>query len=209
MSPGGTRDHIFPRHLFPKGGKYTNLPPRLLACQDCNNGLSQDEELFQQLELSWRALDTAIGRKVWDTKVRPNLQGKRPSLRPRILRYVELVPFIDQLGHQIGQWPVLNIPRQVVDRVMSKMVKGLYYMDTQSPLPADTQISVFWGGQNPNQIEKIVLPDILSKATKHVVGSEEILVYWRVTATDQPLASITWFAFYRWNTFCVVTMPPI
>lgn len=74
-----TLDHIFPRLLFPKGGNYSKLPPRLPACQECNSTLSKDEELFQQLVLSWRALDTPEARRVWDTKVRPNLRGNAPA----------------------------------------------------------------------------------------------------------------------------------
>lgn len=206
--PGTTKDHIFPRLLFPKGGSYPKLPPRLPACQQCNNALSQDEELFQQLALSWRALDTPEARKVWDTKVRPNLRGKRPCLRPRVLKYTELVPFVNQAGQQIGRWPVLKVPPEIVERVLAKMVKGLYYLETHTPLPINTEISVSFAQQNPSGIKKIDLPEIRSRAKRCVVGSEDILVYWRATAADQPLASITWFVFYRWNAFCVITLPP-
>ena len=87
------------------------------------------------------------------------------------------------------------------------MMKGLYYLETESPLPVNTQISVFFGGQDPSQIHKIMLPDILSMTKRCVVGSEDILVYRRAAVADRPEATITWFVFYRWNTFCVTTLP--
>lgn len=79
-----TRDHVFPRLLFPKGKSPTKLRT-LPACFRCNNELSKDEELFQQLLLSRRALDTDAAREVWDTKVRPNLNNSKPRLRQSVL----------------------------------------------------------------------------------------------------------------------------
>ena len=205
--PGDTLDHIFPRMLFPKSDAYTDLPRRLPACKECNNALSKDEELFQQLVLSWRALDTPQARRVWNTKIRPNLRGKRPALRHRVLKHTEFAPLVNQLGKQFGTWPVLKISRDVADRVLKKMAKGLYYLEAGNPLPPDVEMQVFHGGQNSAGIQKIILPEILETTKKVAVGSEDILVYYRAVASDQPMASMTWFIFYRWNNFCVATLP--
>ena len=201
-------DHVFPRLLFPRGAQFADLPPRLPACHLCNNILSKDEELFQQLILSWRTLDTSQGRRLYDTKFGPNLRGKRPALRKRVLRHTQLVPVVDSLGRSTGTWPVFTPPKEAIENVLKKMVKGLHFMETGTVLPLNVEISVFYGGQDPSQFYKLVLPDVLSMATRHVVGVEDILVYFRARATDDPLASLTWFVFYRWHIFCVAVLSP-
>lgn len=202
-----TRDHIFPRLLFPKGSDFSNLPRCLPMCYSCNNGMSKDEEIFQQLVLSWRALDTPQALQVYVTKVRPNIRGLRPGLRNQILQLTQLRPLVNELGQQIGQWPVLEVPRESMEHVLWKMVKGLHCLETNTILPSDTEITVIYGGQNSNEIHRLILPDVLSKAKRKVVGSEDVLVYWRAKAGDNPIASITWFVFYRWHIFCVAVLP--
>ncbi len=171
--------------------------------------LSKDEELFQQLILSWRALDTPQGRRLYETKLGPNLRGKRPGSRKRLLSYTQLVPVIDSLGRTMGTWPVFFPPRDAIDNVLKKMVKGLHFQDAGTVLPARADISVFYGGQDPAKFQKLVLPDIFSKSTRQVVGSEDILVYFRAKAGDDAVTSMTWFVFYRWHVFCVIVSPSV
>lgn len=204
-----TRDHVFPRSLFPKNSGFTNLPPQLPACLQCNNGLSQDEELFQQLVVSWRGADTEQGRRLYRTKAGPRLRS--PSglgLRKKLVEHARFAPLVDEVGRVVGAWPVVEMPRGFVDRVLQKIVKGLYYYETGSVLPPDVQIDVGYAGQNPNEFHKVDLPEIRAAAARTVVGSEDTLVYWRAVAADDPAASITWFCFSRWHIFCVTVLPP-
>lgn len=200
---GDTRDHVFPRLLFPKGKAPTNLIT-LPACAQCNNKLSKDEEVFQQLILSGRALDTDVAREVWETKVRPNLKDKNRGLRQRVLRQTEIRKSVTFWGQQLHNWPVLNVDSASITRVLSKTVRGLYYLECRERLPDDVKIEV-WFSQD--QYERLIVPQLMPYARKTEVA-KDILTYWRVIAADNPAASMTWFVFYHWNVFCVATVPP-
>lgn len=201
-------DHVFPRALFAAGANFTNLPRRLPACHECNNSLSKDEELFQQLILSWRALDTSEGRSLYETKAGPNLRNRERGLRRRVVEHTKWVPLLDEMGKHVGAWPVMEVPREVVDRVLQKMVKGLYTFETGEVLPSEVEIDVRYAGQNPEEFHRVTLPDIIARSRRSVVGSEDVLVVYRGVAEDNVLATITWFVFYKWHIFCVTTLPP-
>lgn len=201
--PAVTRDHVFPRLLFPKGRAPTNLPT-LPACIQCNNQLSEYEEAFQHLILSGRALDTAVARAVWDTKVRPSLNNNKRRSRQTLLSHVEIQKAVTFWEHQLHDWPVLNVSRDVVDQVLGKIAKGLYFLEFGHRLPEDVRIEV-WFAQD--RYERLVDPELMPFVRKSEVA-KDILTYWRVVAADKPTASITWFVFYHWNMFCVITTPP-
>ncbi len=201
-------DHVFPRLLFPRGSAFSNLPPRLPACLQCNNRLSRDEELFQQLLMSWRAPDTEQGRRLYQTKAGPNLRGERGrrGVRERVLEHTRLVPVIDKMGRVRGKWPVMAVPKGGAERILEKMARGLHYYENATVLPNDADIDVQNAGQNPDEWDKVLDPEILAATSWTVVGSEDILAYRRAVAVDEPSVSITWFVFYRWHIFCVTVL---
>jgi hypothetical protein len=208
IKPGNTRDHVFPQLLFAHGSNFTNLPRRLPACENCNNALSKDEAVFQQLILSWRTIDTEEGRKLYETKAKPHIRDESRRLRETIRNLSKFYPVLDESGTVLGAWPVMEVDRGIVDRVLGKMVKGLYTHETGNVLPPEVEISVHYGGQNPDEFHRVILPDLLAKSERFVVGSEDVLVGHRAVVPDNPLFTITWLVFYRWHIFCVITKPP-
>ena len=153
--------------------------------------------------LSGRALDTDVAREVWDTKVRPNLENEKRRLRQRVLSHVEIRTALTFHGEQLYDWPVLNVDRESVRRVLGKIVSGLYFLDQGKRLPEDVKIEV-WFAQD--HYESLIVPELMPHARKTEVATN-ILTYWRAVATDNPVASMTWLVFYRWNVICVATMP--
>ena len=198
-----TRDHVFPRLLFATGNAPTNLLT-LPACLKCNNDLSKDEEIFQQLILSGRALDTPDARKVWETKVRPNLKNEKRRSRHLVLSHIEIRKAVTFHGQQLHDWPVLKVHPETIRRVLGKFARGLYYAECRERLPEDVKIEAWFA---LDQYEHLVAPEIMPYGQKTVLANN-ILTYWRAVATDRPAATLTWFVFYRWNVFCVATVPP-
>ena len=177
-----TRDHVFPRLLFPKGKAPTNLPT-LPACAQCNNELSKYEELFQQLVLSGRALDTGAAREVWNTKVRANLRDAKRRLRQRVLRLIEINKAVTFHGLQLHDWPVLQVPPTVISRVLGKIAKGLYYLESRERLPEDVKIEV-WFAQD--RFERLVVPEVMPCARKTEVA-KDILAYCKLDTAGEEL----------------------
>ena len=125
--PARSLDHVFPQLLFPKGSEFTDLPPRLPACLECNNRLSQDEELFQQFLMSWRGPDTEQGRMLYRTKAGPRLRSPRGSgLRRRLLEHAQFAPLVDEVGRVLGTWPVMAVPKDVLDRVSLPASRSMF-----------------------------------------------------------------------------------
>lgn len=203
-SPATEREHVFPRLLFPPG--LTNLPPRLPACHECNNGLSQDEEIFQQFLMSWRTLDTEQGKRVYDAKAGPNLRSGR-AIRQKVLRLTEFVPLVDESGQTVGTWPIVKVPPGPIERVLGKMARGLHYYENHEVLPTNADIFVQYAGQDDSKFGDVILPDFLATTKRIIVGVEDVLTIYRTVANDSAAASMNWFVFYRWHLFFVGVLP--
>lgn len=125
-------------------------------------------------------------------------------MRQRVLGHTEIRKAVTFHGQQLHDWPVLKVDPEIIRRVLGKFARGLYYVECGERLPEDVKIEV-WFAQD--RYERLVVPELMPYARKTEVA-KDILTYWRVVATDKPAASMTWFVFYRWNVFCVATVPP-
>jgi hypothetical protein len=196
-----TRDHLFPKCLF-NTPRPTNLPT-IPACKECNQKLSKDEEDFRVFLAAGMAHENPAGKRIWVEKIRPDLQGKRKGLKNRISSSVKKVPLISQSGDTIGFIPILEINRGVVNRVLIKIAKGLYYLDVKMMLPDEVEILVGYYDENP----KIIAPpldDVIKNAKKIELGNGEV-TYWRNIVKDKPEESLTWIRFYKDKIFLICT----
>jgi hypothetical protein len=147
--PATTRDHIPPKSLYPKpidGDINLNTVP---ACAQCNNGSSRDDEAFKVLigvatgefqDVPLKVIDSlarTIGRnsriasQIFSTKkmVLTNLRG--PILEPAVSITFDFEPY---------------------DRVITRIVRALYWIETNQALPADAQITVLPGHEIPQSL---------------------------------------------------------
>jgi hypothetical protein len=197
-----TLDHIFPECLFNKP-RPTNLPPRIPACYECNNGLSSDEETFRVALASGMAYESDSGKRIWEKGIRPDLKGERPRLKQRIKLMVKQAKVVTELGNFVGYTYVLEADRESINRVLHKIAKGLYYLDTQRTLSNEVEILIGYGAENP-KIFSPPLDEAIKSAKKIELGNGEV-TYWRITAKDNPEESLTWIRFYEDKIFLVCT----
>ena len=87
---------------------------------------------------------------------------------------------------------------------MSKIVKGLYFIETQQPLPSNVQILCDYGGGHPERFINPPLDEAVKKA-KRVDYGDSVVSCWRNRMQDDPTASITWLRFYQDKIFMIVT----
>jgi len=197
-----TRDHLFPISLFNTPAP-SNLPRRLLACEECNNGLSKDEELFRVFLATGMAYESNAGNRIWTERIRPALQGERKGLKPLIRSMVKKASVISKSGEHIENVHVLSMQREPINRVLSKIAKGLYYLDTQQVLPSEVEILTGYHVENPD-IFAPPLDDAIKSAKKTVLGNGEV-TYWRNTIKDNPEESLTWIRFCEDKIFLICT----
>lgn len=189
-----TRDHLFPSGLFNKPLP-TNLQT-LPACRGCNNALSSDEELFRVFLASGLAYENEPGFRIWNERIRPDLKGRRPLLKPTIRSYIRKARVISESGALLDRTMVLEMDREVINRVLRKIAKGLYYLDTGAVLPKNVQILMDYANGKPERFISPPLDEAINGAKKVDLGNG-VVTYWRNTMKDDPTNSITWLMFYK------------
>ena len=203
LRPAETKDHLFPRALFPRPLP-SNLPIGLPACRQCNNELSKDEEQFRFFLASGMAYESEAGRRIWDERIRSALKGRRPGFKPLARSMVKVAKIQSESGTVLGDWPISELDRETSKRVLSKIVKGLYFIETRQLLPSDVQILCDYGEEHPERFIAPPLDEAIKKA-KRVDYGGGVVNCWRNTIKDDPTASITWLRFYEDKLFMVVT----
>ena len=198
-----TKDHLFPECLFPRPLP-ANLPPRLPACERCNNGLSADEELFRVFVASGMAYESKAGFRIWTERIKTALKGRRPRLRPIIQSLTKVAPVESESGKLLGHTLVLETNPEPINRVLRKIAKGLYYLNNGQILPSDVQILV---GYDYGQPERFVAPplDEAIRGAIRVDLGDGVVTYWRNTIKADPASSLIWLEFYRDKVFLICT----
>ncbi|MFC1929018.1 hypothetical protein ACFLXK_05420 [Chloroflexota bacterium] len=198
-----TKDHLFPRSLFPRPLP-SNLPKGLLACRQCNNELSKDEEQFRFFLASGTAYEREAGRRIWDERIRTALKGRRPGFKPLARFMVKMAKVQSESRTMLGYWPISELDRETCKRVLIKIVKGLYFIETQQLLPSDVQILCDYSAGHPERFIKPPLDEAVRKS-KRVDYGDGVVNCWRNSIKDDPTASITWLRFYEDKLFMIVT----
>jgi len=197
-----TRDHLFPSGLFNKPLP-TNLPT-LPACTECNNALSSDEEQFRVFLASGMAYENEPGFRIWNERIRLDLKGRRPRLKPLIRPYIRKARVLSESGALLGHTLILEIDRGIINRVLRKIAKGLYYLDTGAVLPEYVQILVDYANGKPERFISPPLDEAIKGAKKVDLG-DGVVTYWRNAVKDDPTNSITWLMFYKDKLFMICT----
>ena len=203
VRPANTRDHLFPECLFPKPIP-SNLPARLPACEQCNNSLSKDEELFRVFVASGMAYEKEPGFRIWTEKIRPDLQGKRRGLKHFLKPLTKVVTVISESGGFLGQAGIIEMQRQPIQRVLRKIAKGLYFLDTNQVLPDDVEILADYSDK-PERLVSPPLDEAIKGAKKSAYGNG-VVTCWRNIVKDDPATSLTWLVFYEDKAFLLCTL---
>lgn len=198
-----SKDHLFPVCLFPDP-KPTNLPRRLPACSECNHGLSKDEELFRVVVASGMAYENEAGFRIWTERIRPDLQGRRRGLKPLLQSQTKLARVVSESGAILGHTLILETDPEPINRVLRKIARGLYFLDTGQVLPNDVQILVGYAAGQPERFTSPPLDEAIRGAKRVDLGNG-VVTYWRNTVKDDPVLSLTWLKFYEDKIFLVCT----
>lgn len=193
-----TKEHVFPKGIF-NTPRPTNLPQRIPACFECNNGLSKDEDDFRVFLTAGTAYESNAGKQMWTEKIRPALKRR---LKQRIRHMVKQSRIMDKSGNVVGHLPILEVERESVNRVLKKIAKGLYYLDTQRVLAGEVEIHVGYYEENPDIFPPL---DEAIKGAKRVDLGQGEVTYWRNTIKDNFEESLTRIQFYEDKIFLICT----
>jgi len=140
-----TRDHIPPKSIFPRP-----LPNDLItvpACEICNNTASRYDEIFKVF-ISFRITEpNELTDRTARTIETNNRLFRRLQDECRELGLVDLQGNIEVVN--VAQWD-----SDAHDRVIERVIRGLYFHHTGRPVPHNHEVKVQFLRSIPQQIQE-------------------------------------------------------
>ncbi len=192
-----TEDHVIPRGLFdaapPEG--YIKIP----ACHECNNGHSRDEEYFvATVTAEGDFYASAAARRVIERIGQKHQSGKRAmtGLAKRLISSMEPVAVHSESGNFLGTQPAFRLEVDRVNRVLRKMVRGLFFHEFGRRLPVgDGQLWVEIK-PDPKLLDKPPLAWVRSNLAPPAKVLGDVFVYRYFALNDAPDTTAWLLGFY-------------
>ncbi|HTS10407.1 MAG TPA: hypothetical protein VMP68_32885 [Candidatus Eisenbacteria bacterium] len=200
-----SRDHIPPAGLFskPRPADLITVP----SCSECNAGASLDDEYFR-LAITAGMDPTKLPGEfdVSIEAIRKLGRREKLGLAKTVLSGFKRESLYTPAGVYVGEKGALTVDRARVQRVVVRIVRGLFFHHFRKRLPASATVSVVSDWFTP------VLPDeevracvesvlcLLSVAKPVVIGSGVFGYRWR-TIEGEPYGSVWWLSFYDHRRF--------
>lgn len=187
-----TEDHVVPEGLFeeaPDSG-YIKVP----ACYACNNGLSRDEEYFLVAVLAEATVHSATANRVLDRLAEDHWSGRRrrSGLAVALLKKVRPADVYSPGGIYLGTGDALQVETDRVNRVLEKMVRGLFFHRFQRPLPRDVTVYV----EIKPDLECLRSPVVAAALAQAPTFLGDVFMYRGYAAPDGPDATSWAMGFY-------------
>jgi hypothetical protein len=138
IADGLTRDHVPPKSFFP-----TPRPANLVtvpACLKCNQGAGRDEDYFLATLMFSEAGVTPAGKKVWVDRLHRSYQ-KNVGLRRKIANSLQHRQIFTPAGIYIGRGMTIEYDEARLERVVLKIVRGLYFREQGVPLDPTAEVT--------------------------------------------------------------------
>lgn len=131
-----TDDHIPPKSLFakPRPNNLMTVP----SCESCNKGFQLDDDYFYMLMQT--GAETSEHPELLKTKekfVRSIHRKESKGFRQSILEKTFIQEVSTEGGIYLGNAPVLDVDWSRVERVVGRIVKGLFYKEKSFVLPCN------------------------------------------------------------------------
>ena len=132
-----TKDHVPPECFFPKP-KPSNLIT-VPSCVECNRGAGKDEEFFLATFMFSEVGVTEAGKMLWNEKLH-RMYEKNLGLRGKIAKSLHYSDIYTPAGIFLGRRMVIDQDTKSFDKVVNKILRGLYYFEFSELLPANTEV---------------------------------------------------------------------
>lgn len=137
-----TEDHVVAEGFFEKApdAGYIKVP----ACYACNNSLSRDEEYFLVAILAEATAQSQTANRVLDRLAEDHRSGRRrrSGLAVALLEKVRPTDVYSPGGIYLGTGHAVELDTTRVNRVLEKIVRGLFFHRFGRPLPLDATVYV-------------------------------------------------------------------
>jgi hypothetical protein len=198
-----SRDHIPPRCLFKKPRPNLITVP---SCEECNHSASQDDE-YLRLILSLRhdAHEHSDVHEVWPTVRKSLKRSEAMGFRRSLIKTIRIAELRTNAGLHIGKAAVYDADLSRLNRVVERIMKGLFFYHRGKRLPDDLRANVYaLDGFTQSDVEVaecfVRFYQFVHEAELHVIG-ENVFSYRMRFLSDVPDAGIFFCTFYNAMSF--------
>ncbi len=188
-------DHIPPKNLFarPRPSNLITVP----ACSNCNRQASKDDEYFRLvLTLRQDVSEHPDIAALLPNVIRSLKKPRKVGFRGALLKSLRNVPLATPGGIYLGQVGGYNVDLARLDRVASRIIRGLVYHELGIRLDEDYDVAVYSeDGLAHNdlptlaELRKTILEPLSIRPAK-MIGND--VFEYRYSLTDRSDASSAW-----------------
>jgi len=197
--PATTADHVPPKSFFPspKPSNLITVP----ACPACNQGAGKDEEFFLATFMFSDAGTSEAGTRLWNEKLR-RMYSKNWGLRRAIGSLLSHVNVTTPAGLYLGRRIAIDVDDSRLERVVTKIVRGLYFFEYGDRLHKTSSVQVLYL-RSEDHVN-------LAKAHNHEMrdgsrGWDGVFRYRFNRVATRPQGSLWLLMFYDFAVFMAVT----
>lgn len=206
-----TNDHIPPKNLFP-GSKPNDLIT-VPCCEDCRRPTTKDDEYFRlKIGMCDAARDHPDIKATQETIFKSLQRPEAGGLRRMALDDLLMADVYSPLGLYAGQSIAAVVDRRRINRVVSRIVRGLYWHETGRRFADDHDVFVIekesLNLRRPNiqqhLRDKIAIP--LSQRPQRMIGNG-VFSYRYLIPLESSCVSIWSVVFYQKKWFIALAGP--
>jgi hypothetical protein len=197
-----TREHI-PAKQFFKGSPDKPLIT-VPSCHECNAGFQKDEDFFRQFYVSMLMERSSEAKKLMDGEISRSIL-RTPALGYQMFSQMKLVDAYNRSGLYKGKMTMYSVSdddKVRINRVVNKIIRGLFFHEFGQTLPEDWIIKIIW---ITPKVEMELKLDDMAKEPRWRVIKEDTFAYW-VNEVPNTFQSIWMLDFFKIPLFYVLVL---
>lgn len=197
-----TREHIPPKQFF-KGSTDKSLIT-VPSCNVCNAGFQKDEDFFRQFYASMLMARSPEAKKLMEGEVSRSII-RMPALGHQMFSQMKLVDAYTKSSLYKGKmtmYTVSDSDKTRINRVVTKVIKGLFFHEFGQTVPEDWIIKIIWITPKVEKEQKL---DEMAKEPFWRVIKEDTFAYW-VNFVPNTFQSIWLLDFFKIPLFYVLVL---
>ena len=200
--PATTKEHIPPKQFFK--GKSDSPLITVPSCKACNTSFQKDEDFFRQFYVSILMDSSSEAKKLMEGEISRSIR-RTPALGRQMFSQMKLVNAYNKSGLYKGKMTMYQVSDSDnirINRVVTKIIKGLFYHEFGQIIPEDWIIKVIW---ITPQVEKELNLAEMGKQPYWRVIKADTFAYW-VNYVPKTLQSIWLLDFFQIPLFYVLVL---
>ena len=202
QNPADTREHIPAKQFFKE------VPEKDLitvpSCFKCNKSYQRDEDFFRQFYTGMLMDRSKYATLLMDNEITRSIKRK-PALAHQMFSQMQLVNVFTKSGIYVGKKTMYKVSKSDkirIDKVINKIIQGLFYHEFKKILPKDWIVKIIW---ITPKVHKDLGLDKTEKTLRWNIINEDIFAYGMSYVKDT-FQSIWILDFFRIPVFYVLVL---